>query len=242
MTNRLLEEHKKRVRFVKLCICIILAGVILVAGLSYYKHITIETLQEDARNQLNQTQVVNWLNSFLAHEFEKCDTLSYDRIEEPNWVEFMDSYDEIFKVMDGLVDCIESAKIKNADLGVYTVEVICTPYKLVNDVQVDKAHISEIGNSYANNDIYSTQLQEELDRIYEEGFKDTVFSKDLGAKKVTIELTLSEKQTNGTVLVYGTKDFINKLLTDTNILSNLKVYQDNMKDTVEKYLVEENRM
>ena len=241
MTNKL-EEHKQRIRFIKICVAIVIIGALIIGGLSVYRSISVETMKNNAKTQLDSSKVVTWLNSFLSHSYEQCDIISYDDIETPNWVEYMSSYTEISDVMDGLVDCIESTTITNQDLNRYTIEVTFTPYKKVSEIKVDKAYLTDLGDRYANNDLYSSELQSELDEIYANAFKDTVFSKDSEAEKVTISLTLSENDVNGVTLVYGTKTFIDTLLSDTNILSNLQFYEENMKSTVEQYLVKENQM
>ena len=241
MTNKL-EEHKQRIRFIKICVAIVIIGALIIGGLSVYRSISVETMKNNAKTQLDSSKVVTWLNSFLSHSYEQCDIISYDDIETPNWVEYMSSYTEISDVMDGLVDCIESTTITNQDLNRYTIEVTFTPYKKVSEIKVDKAYLIDLGDRYANNDLYSSELQSELDEIYANAFKDTVFSKDSEAEKVTISLTLSENDVNGVTLVYGTKTFIDTLLSDTNILSNLQFYEENMKSTVEQYLVKENQI
>lgn len=241
MTNKL-EEHKQRIRFIKICVAIVIIGALIVGGLSVYRGISVETMKNNAKKQLDSSKVVTWLNSFLSHSYEQCDIISYDDIETPNWVEYMSSYTEISDVMDGLVDCIESTTITNQDLNRYTIEVTFTPYKKVSEIKVDKAYLIDLGDRYANNDLYSSELQSELDEIYANAFKDTVFAKDSEAEKVTVSLTLSENDVNGVTLVYGTKTFIDTLLSDTNILSNLQFYEENMKSTVEQYLVKENQI
>ena len=241
MTNKL-DEHNQRTRFIKICVAVVVLGVLIIGGLSIFKSIRIEMIKNDAKSQLDDSRAVLWLNSFLSHNYEQCDIIAYDNLVEPNWTNYMDSYTEISNVISGLVDCIENVTITNKDLNVYTVEVTYTPYKKVSEISVDKAYLTKLGERYANNDLYSSELQTELDEIYVNAFKDTVFAKDSESEKTTISLTLSENDVNGVTLVYGTKTFVETLLSDTNILNNLQFYEKNIKSTVEQYLVTENQM
>lgn len=237
-----LKDYKRSMNFKKLCLVLTLIGVLVVGGLNIYKKFSVNVIRSKVETQLDSSKVVTWLNALLSHSYEQCDIISYDKIETPNWVEYMDSYTEISSVMDGLVDCIESTTITNQDLNRYTIEVTFTPYKKVSEISIDKAYLTDLGDNYANNNLYSSELQSELDKIYVNAFKDTVFAKDLKSEKVTVNLTLSESDVNGVTLVYGTRTFINTLLSDSNILSNLKFYEENIKSTVEQYLVNENQI
>lgn len=241
MTNKL-DDCKSYKGLIKLCLVFFVVCIVIVGAISVYRGIDISKKESVAESQLNYSKTVEWLNYLLSKNYDLCDMVSYDRLDNPSWVDYMDSNKEIDNVLSGLVDCIENVSITNHSLNTFTVEVTFIPYKEVNELKLDKAYINDLGDRYANNDLYTSQLQSELNKIYDKAFTDTVFAKDINAEKVTISLTLSESEINGVTIVYGTKAFIETLLSDTNILSNLQFYEKNIKSTVEQYLVKDNEV
>lgn len=232
-------KTKIKIFIFKTLYVLILVGLTIGVFCFYeYRKGQTNDIQVEAGNKLKESVTVSWLNSFLAHDYYTCDLLSSDKIITNNYSDYTYSSDSIIGVIDGLVSCISDISVSNIKEGKYKVVVTLKPYVKAEEISIDKDYITNIGKKYVNGELYSSELDSELKEIYTDAFKNTVFSE--GTEELVISLELDEAGKED-IKVVNTKDFITALLENSNIMYNLKFYEDNVRTEIEKYLVEENR-
>lgn len=137
-----------------------------------------------------------------------------------------------------LSDSIDSISVidsyKTGDKVNYNISVNYTPYKSIKSLKLDIKRLKKLRTSYINGDIGDKKLSSEIEKIYKDEMISNCFTKDTKSKEVV--LVLSENNNEG-VTHASQVNFVNCLLTDSNIISNIKVFEDNIEYDVKNYLV-----
>ena len=142
------------------------------------------------------------------------------------------------KTLTYLSKCINSFKVINVehknDMTLYSVQVNLTPYNKLEELTIDADRIIKLKSEYLKGNISDSDIKVKLKDIYLNEEIENCYK--WGSDSIDIVLVLSENNENG-VTYESQVDFINRLLTDSNILNNLRVYESNIRLEVRKVLV-----
>lgn len=201
---------------------------------------TIETVELDTNSG-----TVAWLQALCDKDYKACDSIvasdgfrftgfdgtSLNPLEVKVYYQFLDY------VVDSIRGVEVLSVIDHKDTGYvdYEIEISYVPYKEILEMDFDDSRITSLISSYRDKKISKEELSTKFQEYYFELFKSCFIlsSEDNVTSKV---LMLSEKEDeNGAVLVYGTRTFIEGLISD-EMFENLEVYQSNIKAKVDTVL------
>lgn len=201
---------------------------------------TIETVELDTNSG-----TVAWLQALCDKDYKTCDSIvASDGFRFTGFDGTSLNPLEIkvyYQFLDYVVDSIRGVEVLNViehkDTGYidYKVEISYVPYEEILEMDFDDSKITSLINSYRDKKISKEELSTKFQEYYFELFKSCFIlsSEDNVTSKV---LMLSEKEDeDGAVLVYGTRTFIEGLISD-EMFENLEVYQSNIKAKVDTVL------
>lgn len=226
---------KLKPRILSVVIIVIFLTLLILFGIKQDMDLTV---QESSPN-VTERGVMTWLDAFSKKDFNTCDYLIADKSEGLHTVQLSiiqkdSSYYDM--TLSKLVDCISAIQVKSIEKtdGVvnYTVTVTYTPYEPVGDLVYDKSALDSVKDNYIKGELSDTDFQNELSRVYYDIFCNNCFqtSKDMEARQK--DLILSEKEENGVTCVTNTVSFVDNLLADSNIETNLAIYEKDVKEKV----------
>lgn len=191
------------------------------------------------KNKVNQKQytvgsIKNWMQSFTAKEFETCDSMvtnAKDRIvtniEGGSLGTNTMSVDMYKAIIGACADSINEVKVVNDGNGRYTVTTSFTPVVKIDKVTLDEKRLQELVDEYLSGETTSKGFEKSLNELYFDSFIKTVLSQGTEESK-TFSFELVEKNSEK---VEGVYDYIYKLLQETNLYDNLKVYEESAQST-----------
>ena len=192
---------------------------------------TVE-VEVEYNHEVNQDGVLKWLDFFLKHDFTSCDKLlenkSYGLHSSDVYSSVIDNsyYDT---ALTNLVNSIVSIEVTNVEDNKYELLVTYMPYIPISELS-NLPDISNMVQMYYNNEIDDLSFKTDLEQKYLDIYSDNCFVS--GNEMIQTVLVLSEKKINGVTYVYGTKSFVDSLLSDSNIKHNVSVYESTVKDVV----------
>lgn len=223
-------------RILSVVAVILFLTLIVIVGL----RAEIDTKAEEESPNISNRGVVAWLTAFTERDYSLCDAMLEDSSDglysQYVSMRLVDgTYYET--ALNGLVSCIESVKIKSIErdtsTGVvtYTVTVTFNEYLRLGDLVYDEDALDSARKLYEKEEIGDAEFQTELSRVYYEIFCNSCFQES-DADTRQKDLILSEKEVNGVTCVYNTVSFVDSLLSDSNLLSNLSVFERDVKGKV----------
>lgn len=191
--------------------------------------------------------VMLWLRSFATKDYTSCDKLvsnSQNKLSTSNLIYYVDDLDDYTYMLNKLVDSVTSMKIDTktelADGSTqYKVNVYVKPYKSISSLDVSEAEVlNDLVKGYIEGSIGVSEFKSELSIVYSNIFKNNCFIEDDENTLQCMVLTLSEKQEeDGVTYVYNIGNFIDELLSDSNIKNNIQVYETDVKSDVNNKIV-----
>ena len=191
--------------------------------------------------------VMLWLRSFATKDYTSCDKLvsnSQNKLSTSNLIYYVDDLDDYTYMLNKLVDSVTSMKIDTktelADGSTqYKINVYVKPYKSISSLDVSEAEVlNDLVKGYIEGSIGVSEFKSELSIVYSNIFKNNCFIEDDKNTLQCMVLTLSEKQEeDGVTYVYNIGNFIDELLSDSNIKNNIQVYETDVKSDVNNKIV-----
>lgn len=191
--------------------------------------------------------VMLWLHSFATKDYTSCDKLvsnSQNKLSTSNLIYYVDDLDDYTYMLNKLVDSVTSMKIDTktelADGSTqYKINVYVKPYKSISSLDVSEAEVlNDLVKGYIEGSIGVSEFKSELSIVYSNIFKNNCFIEDDENTLQCMVLTLSEKQEeDGVTYVYNIGNFIDELLSDSNIKNNIQVYETDVKSDVNNKIV-----
>lgn len=191
--------------------------------------------------------VMLWLRSFATKDYTSCDKLvsnSQNKLSTSNLIYYVDDLDDYTYMLNKLVDSVTSMKIDTktelADGSTqYKINVYVKPYKSISSLDVSEAEVlNDLVKGYIEGSIGVSEFKSELSIVYSNIFKNNCFIEDDENTLQCMVLTLSEKQEeDGVTYVYNIGNFIDELLSDSNIKNNIQVYETDVKSDVNNKIV-----
>lgn len=182
--------------------------------------------------RVNADPIGSWVEYFVEKSYSSCDSLvskKSDRLFAEN-LESYGTFEEgeqmYTTLLDLCVDSIEDIKVEMISKDEASVSVKVKPYKKVSKVSVDEEKLEAIKTKYFNGEMADSDLHMELKNIYSDSMKRTIG----GSTKDAITVDLSLKADDGKVI--GTHKALLDLLESTNMLDNLKVFEDEVSSTI----------
>lgn len=194
---------------------------------------------QESSPSLEDRGVMAWLNTLTVKDFVGCDRMILDKSDSfysSNIIVLSNDITYYEQTLNALVDCISAIRIKSVvkdtDTGItdYTVSVSLIPYEEIGVLEYDKDALDAVKDSFMKGDISGTAFQNELSQVYYEIFCNNCF--ELSDKTLQKDLILSEKEVNGVTYVFNTVDFVDSLLSDSNLKRNLSIYEKDVKEKV----------
>lgn len=138
-----------------------------------------------------------------------------------------------YKVIDGIVDAIDTINIDMKDSDTASVSITYKRYKKVSSVQYNDKDLSSLKDKYLRGEMDDIQFKDELNLIYEDSLKRTVLP-SLEGSKVTKEFDVTVHSGK----VQGVGGMLESLRSDMNIKSNLDVFERDVNSTINVILHE----
>lgn len=235
------------IRF-RICLMIILIFGIAIPILFGYNLVLSNKKAEYSANLNKSTNqgVLAWLSAYTSKDYSTCDNLvsessykitSFDASNALNTSTV--AYKLYISMHDKLSEAIISIDIISVedieDCNVYTIKVSYNRYKSCTGVVIDSSALSSICDKFINSNNANDVYLSELERIYSDSFNNTFTKSDNVCSTV---IKLSEKEVNGVTYVYSTKEFIDSLLADMNITSNVVLFENNIQKEINKVLIQ----
>ncbi len=180
----------------------------------------------------SDTAVVQWLEAFVRKDYGACDTYvanSQYALSPYNIKLYMNDTSYYYELLGSLADSMQSLTlVSKEDTGesrrTYTFNVEHKVFKDADSVLLQKSSIKKLINAYINSGEGKDKMQRGISEEAMKAYKKTCF-RDSG-KLVSSEFKLTEKETSDGIIIYGTDDFINILLENTNAGENIKRFED----------------
>lgn len=221
-------------RFLSVVVVIMFLTLLIIFGL---KSDMDSKINESSPNIENRG-VMAWLTAFTDRNYNLCDMMLEDKSDGlySHYVGTKITDGSYYETaLNGVVNCISAIQIKSivkdADITTYTVTVTFDEYLRLGDLVYDIHALDEAKEAYETDEISDAEFQEELSRVYFEIFCNSCFQES-NAETRQKDLVLSEKEINGVTCVYGTVSFVDSLLSDSNIMNNISIYEKDVKDKV----------
>jgi hypothetical protein len=224
-------------RFLSVVVLLLFLTLMIIFGMKD----EMDSKVQESEINVENTGVVEWLNAFIAKDYTTCDSMLQDKSDALYSTYVLNALnDESYynMTLDKLVDVIEKVQlesiVRNVDTGIttYTIEVTFKNYKVISDLVYDEHSLDSAKENYYNGDITGAEFQEELSRVYYEIFCNNCFQLDSDTDTRKKDLVLSEKEINGVTCVFGTVSFVDSLLSDSNVTTNLAIYEKDVKEKV----------
>lgn len=202
---------------------VFIATLFLVTALRYY-YVKTATLNSDP--------VGAWFNNFIDKSYSSCDSLvefKSDKLlaeRSETYGTLEQSQDMYFALLEMCSDSITDVKIKMSGKDEATVSVKVKPYKKISKVTVDEKKLDEVKSKYLNGEMSDADLYTEIGNLYLSSFKSSVG----GSFKDEISTTVKVSVEKG--LLRNTHEAVLDLLESTNLLDNLKLFEDESNSTV----------
>ena len=234
--EEIIENPKKGLLGV---LVIIVLTSVIIFGLTMYFESNKNKFEREIFNSQDRG-VLSWVSNFTNKDYKSCDDIvlnSNHMICPYNLTYHVKNPEYYYEMLDNLVDCIDYVKVlsvKQEDdkISVYTLEVSFKPYKRIENLEFNDDKFLETRKGFIQGTINNSEFQSELERVYFDVFDSNCFNESDEEEIRTKVLTLSEKEVNGVTCVYNTVSFIDELLSDSNIINNVLVYQNQIKSDV----------
>lgn len=202
----------------------------------------------NVQTELEKSQdigVYRWLQDFTYKNFEYCDSLQGNIVQKiyPRNLNYQlydtTYYTVVFEALAESINKINILDSKTEDgVTTYQVEVVYTPYKLIADYDLtdeDKIKLKEIAKKLINGDIDNAESEIQIRDILINSYKTGIQNeKESSSNSFIIEM--SDEEVGTQINIGGTEDFITRLLNNTNVLNNVQIIQEQMKQSVDEVL------
>lgn len=221
-------------RFLSVVVVIMFLTLLIIFGMKS----DIDSKIDESSPNIENRGVMAWLTAFTDRNYNLCDMMLEDKSDGlySHYVGIKITDGSYYETaLNGVVNCISAIQIKsivkNTDVTTYTVTVTFDEYLRLGDLVYDVHALDEAKEAYENDEISDAEFQGELSRVYFEIFCNSCFQES-NAETRQKDLVLSEKEINGVTCVYGTVSFVDSLLSDSNVMNNISIYEKDVKDKV----------
>ena len=200
----------------------IMCNFFITLGYSSFKYKT-NTLSEAER-------VESYVSALTAGNYSECDALVNNKAEEllPRTDESVGTFSKSMTLYENMLDTLsKSIESINYDSKDNVLEVKYKTYKEAKNITLDTEKIDKLVESYVTNQLSDQDLETGLEEIYLESFDSmNKVDKDKGIQTERIEVSVDDDK------MTGFKAGIELLLEKTNLKANMRVFEDNIKSTV----------
>lgn len=184
------------------------------------------------------TTVEKWLGTFMSKDFDKCD--EYIDSECNDGLRINKSLSQTsqmlyYIVYERAVDAISYTQVQSKVLNIedsttsYQVEVKYKPYDDFGEIEFDTKGYLSLCESFVDGKISEEEYKQRVVDLCVNCFRNE-FKQSKGTQSKTF--TIIEKEVDGTAVICNADEFMNSLLTDTNILTNLEFYTSDVNAKV----------
>lgn len=175
--------------------------------------------------------VERWVSSFTAKNYADCDKLVYSVSDLliPDNIDSTGSYtkssDMYTETLDALVDSISDITY---DASNGELKITYKVFTKAKEVSVDQKKLDEVKKKYISNELSDTDLTSNLVDIYYSSFESTVLTKPTNDEKTAVGAV--DIRDDGKV--HGVYKIVLEMLEDSNLYSNMQLYEDGIESKI----------
>ena len=236
--------EQRRDRRFKLIMSVITIAVIAATLLGIF--FLVSNYKSKANNMVqgvSNSGAILWLNSFKNKDFSACDSViedESDKILTFDLNEYMSDDTYYLNTMNAIADSINNIDILNSKTKngktVYNVRVSYNKFNVLTKLKASdevKEEFKDIHDKYESGKIDITTAEERYRQLHHEIFDENclVSSDEEGIMNLAL---YEERNEDGNTYVSGVDNFIDIIIEDSNVKSNIKVFQKGIEDFTNK--------
>lgn len=232
-------KTKKKLFF---SVVLLLTVFLIVIKYAYY----INDKTKAYNNSIGESKeygVLSWFESFTNMNFTSCDLMvtDSDKLIKSQGSSLINNISKELEIecYNFLVKSILSYEVsdisKNNGTTTYTLSVSYKKYNICNNLVLDKDKLSILCDDYTSGKVSNEDYLKQLNEVYSNCFNNCFILSD---EVHTSKIKLSEKIVDGVTYVYYTRDFIDNLVSDTNIFKIVSFYESNIQKEVNKVMIQ----
>ena len=186
---------------------------------------------EDARIDVSSSVVLDWVDSFTRRDFEHCDSLVVNqdlRLYPTLVVARVHEYRFYEALLNGVVDAIQRVTLVDVNGSDYKFELQISRY---NAAELDISEVAILREKFIDGDLDDDAFTSALTDIYIESMQKSCFTPSDDV--VTVVAVFTD---DGVGHILGTSDFLDLILQESGISSNLAVYESSVRAEVDSVL------
>lgn len=190
---------------------------------------------EEGVTSVTDNVVMDWLTAFTSRDFTACDALVYDqdvRFFAPMVLTHSRDSSYYEKTLNAAISCISDIHIIDKTDQDYKVLVKLLKYKPITKLEL--SGVEALRSDYLSGSMIDNDFNSELQRIYFDTFSSQCFQ--LSEESAEFVAILSVNEVEDVKYVLGTSEFVDFILTESNISANLGVFERDIKSSADALL------